>query len=231
MLHLYIQGNGSSSSPQHVWFTLSVPVDWSPAQQLITCVEQIQEQQQQQQQKSLPGTHPGEHHQQQLSLVVCFAANDSSSSSHIPVLQLKAPNWFTTQLPGMSLPAWEPHTSLLEYIPHLAERVTKHLNDHCPTAVNRFQLLQGLSHLLGPALEVNMQPQHNSTAANSSSSSSFALPPPATAAAASIGSRAATGSAAAVWQVLFDQQPLLLYVELPTSFPLNSPLLSLQFLR
>lgn len=158
-------------------------------------------------------------------LTVSFPVSDGGSSSHIPVLQLKSPPWFTGQLPPLTLPPWDPHTSLLEYVPHLAERVTKHLADHCPKAAQRFLLFEGLSNLLGPALEVNMDLLQSSS---SSSGSSLAT-------AATAGSRernaVAAGSAAGVWQVLFDGQPLLLFVELPRSYPADSPVLCLQNLR
>jgi hypothetical protein len=114
----------------------------------------------------------------------------------------------------------------LEYVPHLAERVTKHLADHCPKASQRFLLFEGLSNLLGPPLEVNMDLLQNSN--SSSGSGSMA----ASAAASSRGRNAiAAGSAAGVWQVLFDGQPLLLFVELPRSYPAESPVLCLQNLR
>lgn len=118
--------------------------------------------------------------------------------------------------------------SLLEYIPHLAERVTKHLSDHCPNATNRFLLMEGLSRLLGPPLELNMSLLQTSSSMGVSGGGLAA-------AAAAAGSRghigSAAGSAAGVWQVLFDQQPLLLFVELPRSYPADAPALCLQNLR
>jgi hypothetical protein len=193
----------------------------APAQQLLACINKLQltpqgPQQPPQQELQL------DQQQQQFMLTVSFPVAHGGGSSHIPVLQLRSPHWFTAQLPALSLPAWDPHTSLLEYVPHLAERVTKHLTDHCPTATNRFLVFEGLSGLLGPALEVNMMLMQASSSSFSSS------PGP-----AGVRGRAATatGSAAGVWQVLFDQQPLLLFVELPRSYPADCPVLCLQNLR
>jgi hypothetical protein len=129
----------------------------------------------------------------------------------------------------MQLPAWDPHTSLLEYIPHLAERVSKHLADHCPAAANRFLLFEGLSGLLGPPLELNMALLQSGGSSSSSSSSALGGSP--AAASSRVRGAAAAGSAAGVWHVLFDQQPLLLFVELPRSYPTDCPVLCLQNLR
>jgi hypothetical protein len=108
----------------------------------------------------------------------------------------------------------------------LAERVSKHLTDHCPAAANRFLLFEGLSGLLGPPLELNM-----TLLQNSGSSSSSALGGSPAAASSRVRGAAAAGSAAGVWQVLFDQQPLLLFVELPRNYPMDCPVLCLQNLR
>lgn len=185
----------------------------------------------QQQQHRQEASHQGhqQDEQQQFMLTVSFPVSQGGSSSHIPVLQLHSPSWFTAQLPPLSLPAWDPHTSLLEYIPHLAERITKHLTDHCPTATNRFLLFEGLSALLGPPLEVNMSLLQGSGA--STSSSMFGGSSGAAAGGVRGRSAAASGSAAGLWQVLFDQQPLLLFVELPRNYPWDCPVLCLQNLR
>lgn len=174
-----------------------------------------------QQHQQTPSDQAQQQHgqQQQFVLTVSFPVSQGSSS-HIPTLHLQSPSWFTNQLPAMSLPVWDPHASLLEYVPHLAERIDKHLADFCPSAANRFLLFEGLSGLLGPALEVNMSLLHSSSASSGATQ-------------ASAGSRArvAAGWAAGMWQVLFDQQPLLLFVELPRSYPAEAPVLSLQNLR
>jgi hypothetical protein len=199
-------------------------VDFAPAQQLLSCLHK--------QQELLQGTQEQPAQQQTVAqqlefmLTVSFPVTSGGSSSHIPVLQLKSPSWFTAQLPALSLPAWDPHTSLLEYLPHLAERVTKHLADHCPTAANRFLLFEGLSRLLGPPLELNMSLLQ---ASSSSSSASFG------AAAGLAGawqgrSPVAAGSAAGMWHVLYDS-PLLLFVALPRNYPADAPVLCLQNLR
>lgn len=214
---------GGDGSPQQARFSLPVPADLAPAQQLLACIKKLQQTPQHPQQPQQQELQPDQ--EQQFMLTVSFPVAHGGSSSHIPMLQLHSPSWFTAQLPALSLPAWDPHTSLLEYVPHLAERVTKHLTDHCPTATNRFLLFEGLSGLLGPALEANMMLMQAST----SSSSSFSSFPQS----AGVRGRAATatGSAAGVWQVLFDQQPLLLFVELPRSYPADCPVLCLQNLK
>lgn len=205
-------------------------MDLAPAQQLLSCIHQLQHvaaadtttdltQQQQQLQQDR------QQEQQQFVLTVSFPVSSHGSSSHIPALHLHSPSWFASQLPAMSLPAWDPHTSLLEYVPHLAERVSRHLTDTCPTAASRFKLFEGLATLLGPPLEVNM------SLLSSSSSSSYSASSSAAGAGGKGLAAAAAGSAAGLWQVLFDQQPLLLFVELPRSYPAEGPVLSLQNLR
>lgn len=215
---------GGDGSPQQARFALPVPVDFAPAQQLLSCLHK--------QQQLVQGTQEQPAQQQTVAqqlefmLTVSFPVTAGGSSSHIPVLQLKSPSWFTSQLPALTLPAWDPHTSLLEYLPHLAERVTKHLADHCPTAANRFLLFEGLSRLLGPPLELNM-----SLLQASSSSSSARFGAAAGLAGAWQGrSPVAAGSAAGLWHVLYDS-PLLLFVELPRNYPSDAPSLCLQNLR
>jgi hypothetical protein len=211
---------GGDGSPQQARFSLPVPADSAPAQQLLACIKKLQQTTQGPQQPLQQELQLGQ--QQQFMLTVSFPVAHGGGSSHIPLLQLHSPSWFTAQLPALGLPAWDPHTSLLEYVPHLAQRVTKHLTDHCPTATTRFLLFDGLSGLLGPPLEVNM------LLMQASSSSLSSVPGP-----AGVRGRAttATGSAAGVWQVLFEQQPLLLFVELPRSYPADCPVLYLQNLR
>jgi len=217
-----------SSGPQQARFALPVPVDLSAAQQLLACMRKLEQNTAaaqargaNQQHLQMPSDQPQQQHdqQQQFVLTVSFLVSQGSSS-HIPALHLQSPSWFTNQLPAMTLPVWDPHASLLEYVPHLAERIDKHLADFCPSAANRVLLFEGLSRLLGPALEVNMSLLHSSSASSG-----------ATLASAGSRTRVAAGWAAGMWQVLFDQQPLLLFVELPRSYPAEGPVLSLQNLR
>lgn len=214
---------GDGTGPQQARFALPVPVDLQPAQQLLSCIHKLEQEPQQQHPQD-----PKQQQQEQFVLMVAFPVSTGGVSSHIPVLQLRSPAWFTAQLPAMSLPAWDPHTSLLEYTPHLAERVTKHLADHCPAAANRFLLFEGLSELLGPPLEVNMSLLQTSS---SSGSSGGLVGGSAATGSSRLRGAAAAGSAAGVWQVLFDQQPLLLFVELPRTYPNDCPVLCLQNLR
>lgn len=148
--------------------------------------------------------------QQEFALTVTFTASSSSA----PQLQLHAPGWFDAQLPHLTLPGWEAHTSLLEYQGQLAERVERHLADHCPAAVQRCSLFEELARLLGgPALELHIP--------GSSSSSRFT----------GGGSAANAPAAAGVFALQFEQQPLLLYVSLPRGYPAEPPELSLQNMR
>eukprot|EP00775_Hariotina_reticulata_P006578 gene6578-6806_t len=117
-------------------------------------------------------------------------------------------------------------TSLLEYVPHLADRIEQHLHDHCPAALLRFELINSLSKLLGPPLEVNMMAKSGSSVGPSSSS---------TAGSHSSGggpsSMSTGGGSGAPKRVQCEQQPLLLQLELSQAFPGDPPVLLLQNTR
>jgi hypothetical protein len=214
---------GAADGSQQACFSIPVGADLAPAQRLISCLQQQQQQ---------DSTASSSQATQQFMLHVSFRVGHGMSSHAAPGLQLQYPQWAEQQLPTLTLPSWDPQTSLVEYVPHLAERLSKHLQDSCPAAVLRFDLVKALAGVFGHPLEVNMQGSSavkGSTATGSSSS--FA------GASSSIGyfggsSRAkSSGSSSAVFHLQFDQQPLLLFVEMPPSFPAEAPLLLLQSMR
>jgi hypothetical protein len=212
---------GAADGSQQACFSIPVHTDVAPAQRLIDCLQQQQ------------GSHMSEsEYPQQFMLHVAFRVGHGISSHAAPDLQLQYPQWAKQQLPPLALPSWDPHTSLVEYVPHVAERLSKHLQDSCPAAVLRFDLVKALAGVLGQPLEVNMQGSSavkGSTATGSSSSFAGA-------GSSSIGyfgssSRTKSSSSSAVFQLQFDQQPLLLFVEMTPNFPAEAPLLLLQSLR
>jgi hypothetical protein len=220
-LRLRVSFAGAADGSQQACFSIPVDADLAPAQRLINCQQQQQ------------GSHASSSQApQQFMLQVAFRVGHGISSHAAPDLQLQYPQWAEQQLPPLALPAWDPHTSLVEYVPHVAERLSKHLQDSCPAAVLRFDLVEALAGVFGQPLEVNMQ---GSSAVKSStatgSSSSFA------GVSSSMGhfggssrTKSSSGSSA-VFQLQFDQQPLLLFVEMPPSFPAEAPLLLLQSMR
>ena len=140
-----------------------------------------------------------------------------------PDLQLRTPEWFRDYLPPLNLPSWNPQTSLVEYVPHLAERLDKHLQDSCPAAALRFDLVKALAGHLGLPLEVNM---HSSSTKGTTSTTTSSAGAASTAA----GSKGRYSSTA-VFQVMFEQQVLLLFMELGPAFPADAPVLVLQNIR
>jgi hypothetical protein len=181
----------------------------------------------------------------QLTVAFVVRAASSSSAPPPPLLQLQAPQWFR-YLPHFTLPSWDAHTSLIEFVPHLAERIERHLAEACPAAVQRYSLFDQMGRHLGPALEVNMAPSssHGSSSHGGSSGGGGGggLPRPASPSPAvgssSSSSRvwaqlpaAASASATAVFHVHCEQQPLLLYMALPHSYPTDAPVLALQNIR
>jgi hypothetical protein len=214
-LHPALLFAAAADGTQQACFSIPIQPELAPAQQLINCLQK----QQQQQQCSANQQQDG----QQFMLHVAFRVCQNISSHAAPDLQLQYPHWAEQQLPTLSLPSWDPQTSLVEYVPHLAERLSKHLQESCPAAVLRFDLVKALAVVFGHPLEVNMQGSSavKGSGAAPGSSSSFA---------GSAG-RGKSSSSSAVFQLQFDQQPLLLFVELPHSFPAEAPLLLLQSMR
>ena len=183
--------------------------------------------------------------------VLNAAFKTGAAAAHAPpALSLAAPRWFfAAGLPPLALPAWNPHAPLAEYAELARDRLQEHLARSCAAALPRHRLVAALAALLGPPLEARMAP----SAPPGGAAPPAALPPPGSglpaapsyssvAAAAAGGggagiggagssSAAATAAWAAVFQVLHDQQPLLLFVEGSARFPEEQPALTLQSAR
>ncbi|WIA41228.1 hypothetical protein OEZ86_004841 [Tetradesmus obliquus] len=209
--------SAAADGSQQACFSIPVEADLGPAQRLIDCLQQQQHQQQQQE-------------RQPFMLHVAFRVGRGVSSHAAPELQLQYPHWAEQQLPPLSLPSWDPQTSLVEYVPHLAERLNKHLQDSCPAAVLRFDLVKALAGVFGHPLEVKMQGSSAVKGSAAAGSSSFAGTS-SSMGRAKTSSSSSSSSSSAVFQLQFDQQPLLLFVEMPPSFPAEAPLLLLQSMR
>lgn len=118
-------------------------MDLAPAQRLINFLQPsnsssdtTRNQQRQQQQQGWDCQL--QQQQQQFMLHVAFRVGRGVNSHTAPELQLQLPLWAAQQLPPLPLPGWDPQSSLVEYVPHLAERLAKHLQDHCPAAALRW---------------------------------------------------------------------------------------------
>lgn len=222
---------------QQACFSIPVNVDLSAAQQLIkychipstsdstksTPLHHPQDQQQQHQQPSAAtALQDNQQQQHRFAVYVAFKIGPGVSSHTAPDIQLQHPDWFRDYLPPLTLPTWDPHTSLLEYVPHLSERLDKHLQDTCPAAALRFNLVDSLAGVFGQPIEVNMHSNKGSATTSSSSGGSG------TAAAAALRGRY---TSVAMFQLLHEQLPLLLFVELGPAFPADAPVLVLQNLR
>lgn len=234
---VYCSAASADSQAQQACFVIPVHPDLSASQQLVKYLQissnssnnsNSPASRHNQQQKQQLGTqlrpHQDEQEQQQFALHVAFKVGPGVDSHTAPDLRLQTPSWFRDYLPSFNLPSWDPQTSLLEYVPHLTERLDKHLQDTCPAATLRFDLVNALAGVLGSPVEVNMR----SSKATGSTSSGMSSSAAATAAAAGGKGRY---SSVAMFQVIFDQQVMLLFVELGPAFPGDAPVLVLQNLR
>ncbi|KAF8062649.1 hypothetical protein HT031_003978 [Scenedesmus sp. PABB004] len=139
-----------------------------------------------------------------------------------PDLSLASPPWAAAHLPPLALPAWDPQSSLVEFVPAAAERLGKHLSDHCPPAALRFELLAALGGALGAPLEtVARAPPPRPGGASSAGAS----------AGGARGGGGGRAASTALFQVACEAQPLLLHVELSPGFPADAPVLVLQSAR
>lgn len=223
---LHCPAGSADSQVQQARFAVPVYTNTSPAHQLITHLSASSSSdtaQQQKHQEKQPGILQQEQQdlQHQFMLLAAFRTGPNTDPHTPPDLQLEAPAWFRDYLSPLSLPSWDPQTSLVEYVPHLAERLDKHLQDSCPAATLRFDLVKRLAGQLGPPLEVNMHNSGSTTGTTSTSTSTGG------AATSAVGSRGRYSSTA-VFHVMFEQQVLLLYVELGPAFPADAPVLVLQ---
>lgn len=204
-------------------FAIPVQPDLSGAARLLACLQGAPgaqdkaEQQQQQQFSDAAGRAAtaassdlkaggGGNDAGNFSLLVSFAVSvgNQQGAQQPPSLVLRSPAWFERQLPPLPLPAWEPHASLLDFVPHVGELLSRHITDRAPTAALRLELLASLAATLGPPLEVAPSP---------------------------LAATRAGGGVCTAWRVLQEGQPLLLFVTISASFPADAPTLMLQGLR
>eukprot|EP00879_Flechtneria_rotunda_P028401 GHRR01030508.1.p1 GENE.GHRR01030508.1~~GHRR01030508.1.p1 ORF type:complete len:259 (+),score=143.73 GHRR01030508.1:54-779(+) len=155
--------------------------------------------------------------QQQFMLHVAFRLDRSVGSNHAaPEVQLQQPQWFTDYLQPLSLPTWVPQSSLLEYVPHVTEQLSRHLQETCPAVLLRFDFVNALSAAFGAPVEVNMQSRSGISSGTSSSASS---------------SGRNQYSSSAGFHVLLEGQPLLVHITMSPAFPGEAPSVVLQSIR
>jgi hypothetical protein len=92
-------------------------------------------------------------------------------------------------------------------------------------------LVKALAGVFGHPLEVNMQGSSAVKGSAAAGGSSFAGTSSSMGNLGSAGRAKGSSSSSAVFQLQFDQQPLLLFVEMTPSFPAEAPLLLLQSMR